>query len=781
MVEDITVSPALANSAPSEKMLTEASSISKPQINGRCDYMNSKKTEYSIDNDWMEGIAVPVFALDLSLNVTAWNQLAAESIGLRAQEMIEMPMASILQDNSRARLENAIQELIQEGDSSSSCDLTFCINGSLRSFHTKISAQKNTSKELIGVVCFTEEIRPPIHPAPTSPIFEKSEPDSMSSVFDNCDFPTVGLNLEGNIQSWSTSMVILSGYTKEEVTGRQFSEYAAAERYRQRVNAMVRATTQGKRSKPFQFELRDRHGQTRKLLLNVSASRDQNRTACGIIMVITDLSDESSSSTDGSDDPTPKRIVFTSHNVEVEERNPLFESDTVPIFSIDRDGSNTSWNPKMSSLTGFGQQEALDGRFVRDFVCPDFQSSTQQYFERSLTGSESSFETEIKSKDGKNIRLSLNVCSAQFQDHGLIVFATDVTTIFERWKAAEEFKMLVDTANAPVFGIDRNGCIDLWNSMAVRVLGFSRDFVMGKSLVETFIDPILRHSVQVILDKALEGHGTSNYELEFQTESGEIRYLLANITTRWDAGGKIVLGVVGFAQDVTEAAQHDRAVATMARELRQLLDTANTPIFGVDTTGRVNEWNEKAAEITGFSGDEAFNESFVETFMVPDLRASMQEVVDNALRGRGTSNFELEIRNKANEIRFLLVNATTRRDAENNVVGMVCVAQDVTEACKHDRAVAAMANELRQLIDTANAPIFGIDRDGYVFVFCFFAFCHANQNLTLPFSLAMSMNGMIRLPKLLDTPKKKRLIVHWLKPLLYRPCEIQCKMFWITR
>lgn len=34
-------------------------------------------------------------------------------------------------------------------------------------------------------------------------------------------------------------------------------------------------------------------------------------------------------------------------------------------------------------------------------------------------------------------------------------------------------------------------------------------------------------------------------------------------------------GVVGVAQDVTEAAQHDRAVAAMANELRQLVDTAN--------------------------------------------------------------------------------------------------------------------------------------------------------------------------------------------------------------
>ena len=33
------------------------------------------------------------------------------------------------------------------------------------------------------------------------------------------------------------------------------------------------------------------------------------------------------------------------------------------------------------------------------------------------------------------------------------------------------------------------------------------------------------------------------------------------------------------------------------------MDTANAPIFGIDTQGNVNEWNEMTAEITGFSTD----------------------------------------------------------------------------------------------------------------------------------------------------------------------------------
>jgi PAS domain S-box-containing protein len=88
---------------------------------------------------------------------------------------------------------------------------------------------------------------------------------------------------------------------------------------------------------------------------------------------------------------------------------------------------------------------------------------------------------------------------------------------------------------------------------------------------------------------------------------------------------------------------------------------------------------------------------------VSTLRESVQNILDKALKGNETSNYQLEFRTRSNEVRYLLVNATTRRDAEYNIVGVVGVAQDVTETAKHDRAVAAMARELRQLVDTVNA------------------------------------------------------------------------------
>ena len=39
----------------------------------------------------------------------------------------------------------------------------------------------------------------------------------------------------------------------------------------------------------------------------------------------------------------------------------------------------------------------------------------------------------------------------------------------------------------------------------------------------------------------------------------------------------------------------------MAGDLSMLIESANAPIIGIDTMGKVTEWNKKAMNITGYS------------------------------------------------------------------------------------------------------------------------------------------------------------------------------------
>jgi hypothetical protein len=54
-------------------------------------------------------------------------------------------------------------------------------------------------------------------------------------------------------------------------------------------------------------------------------------------------------------------------------------------------------------------------------------------------------------------------------------------------------------------------------------------------------------------------------------------------------------------------------------------------------------------------------------------------VLDNALKGRETANFEFPLYTKDRQRVEVLLNATTRRDVSGAVVGMIGVGQDITE------------------------------------------------------------------------------------------------------
>ena len=75
-----------------------------------------------------------------------------------------------------------------------------------------------------------------------------------------------------------------------------------------------------------------------------------------------------------------------------------------------------------------------------------------------------------------------------------------------------EYTRLIDTANAPIFGVDTQGRVNVWNKCAMRLIGYSTEEVMGRSLVQEFITDDFKTAVQAVLDQALAGDETDNFE-----------------------------------------------------------------------------------------------------------------------------------------------------------------------------------------------------------------------------------------------------------------------------
>jgi PAS domain S-box-containing protein len=168
-----------------------------------------------------------------------------------------------------------------------------------------------------------------------------------------------------------------------------------------------------------------------------------------------------------------------------------------------------------------------------------------------------------------------------------IAIATSILAIERRRQVSEAFNLeleavsddlarLIDTANAPIFGADINGKINEWNANIAATTGYSRDDVIGRDLVDALIPEENQSQVRAVLEAALVGEQTENYESPVVTSDGRTLQILLNSTTRRNGQGEII-GAVGVGQDVTERVrteiERNRLFTEKADLIRRLLET----------------------------------------------------------------------------------------------------------------------------------------------------------------------------------------------------------------
>jgi PAS domain S-box-containing protein len=263
--------------------------------------------------------------------------------------------------------------------------------------------------------------------------------------------------------------------------------------------------------------------------------------------------------------------------------------------------------------------------------------------------------------------------------------------ITERKAQEEEYVKLIDTANAPIFGIDINGHVNEWNKKAAQITGFTREDVMGHDLVQEFITPDYRESVKRVLDRALEGHETANFEFPLMTKMGTRVEVLLNATTRQDAHG-VVNGMVGIGQDIT-------SLMRQRHEYQSLVQNAHAPIFGVDTLGVINVWNPHMASLTNMSEKHTKGKKLL-SLVSANLNAGITDTLTMALEGICSDAFTLTLHTDTKDAALtLLVSASPSRDLDGSVVGVVLVGTDYTAHKKNDDArrsfLASFSHELR--------------------------------------------------------------------------------------
>jgi len=240
------------------------------------------------------------------------------------------------------------------------------------------------------------------------------------------------------------------------------------------------------------------------------------------------------------------------------------------------------------------------------------------------------------------------------------------------------------------------------------------DFI--NNAVRTYETIIHREDAEYVdqsVNEAIESGKPWEVEYRIRHKDGGLRWVYEKGGGVIGTDGKVEY-LDGFMINITERKRLEAEMERTATELTQLIDTANAPIFGVDKDGKINEWNEMVARITGYSKDEVMGQDLVEQYITDEYKAPVKQVLDNALKGIETENYELPLFTKDGRRAIVLFNATTRRDVKGDIIGVIGIGQDVTKYKRTEKDLHESEEKYRTVFEASSDAIMLLDDNGFI-------------------------------------------------------------------
>lgn len=147
--------------------------------------------------------------------------------------------------------------------------------------------------------------------------------------------------------------------------------------------------------------------------------------------------------------------------------------------------------------------------------------------------------------------------------------------------AAQRLAAIVESSEDAILGKDLNGIITSWNAGAERLLGYSADEVVGKSVMMLVPTDRLQEEAR-ILAKIRAGERIAPFETVRRCKSGDELPVSLSVSPLRDSGGRII-GASTIARDITERREAEARRELLLREMDHRIKNLFTLAGGLVT------------------------------------------------------------------------------------------------------------------------------------------------------------------------------------------------------
>jgi diguanylate cyclase (GGDEF)-like protein/PAS domain S-box-containing protein len=237
--------------------------------------------------------------------------------------------------------------------------------------------------------------------------------------------------------------------------------------------------------------------------------------------------------------------------------------------------------------------------------------------------------------------------------------------------AAEYYRAIVESSDDAIIGKTPQGVITSWNPAAQTIFGYSREDMVGRSMMVLF-PPEKSNEERFILERIQAGETVEHFETTRIHKDG--RHVEVSVTTspiRNRLGQ--VIGASTIARDITLQKVADRQLQLTA----SVFTSTSEGILIANRKGTIVDINDAFSRITGYSKDEVIGHDarmFRSSSQGPEVFRSMW----SALRRVGEWRGEMWSRRKDGQPYSVLLTVSSVRDADDNVQNYVTLLSDIT-------------------------------------------------------------------------------------------------------